>query len=68
MMKQLTAPVLWHAKMEVLVAETDRVVIEAGPGKVLSNLARRAWPDVVFTPVGTVENLDSLLDNFPAGG
>ena len=37
-----------------------RVVLEVGPGKVLSGLARRAYPDVTFVPVGTVADLEGL--------
>jgi [acyl-carrier-protein] S-malonyltransferase len=65
--RQLTAPVLWHDGLEAILAGIDgpppRVVLEVGPGKVLSNLARRAHPEVTFLPVGTVEDLDKIVDN-----
>ena len=60
--RQLTAPVLWHDTMERLCGGPDRprLVLEVGPGKVLSNLARRAYPDVTFVPVGTAADLEGL--------
>ncbi len=60
--RQLTAPVLWHDTMERICGGADRprVVLEVGPGKVLTGLARRAYPDVTFVPVGTVADLEAL--------
>lgn len=65
--RQLTSPVLWHDSLKAIVAGAGgdgppRVVLEVGPGKVLSNMARREFPDVVFLPVGTAEDLDTVLD------
>lgn len=63
--RQLTAPVRWHETMELLAGQsTDKpkIVLEVGPGKVLSNLARRTYPDVKFVPVGTCADLDGVLD------
>lgn len=60
--RQLTAPVLWHGTMERLCGgpARPRLVLEVGPGKVLAGLARRAYPDVTFVPVGTVADLEGL--------
>jgi [acyl-carrier-protein] S-malonyltransferase len=61
--RQLTSPVLWHDSMNWIIerqATRPRVVLEVGPGKVLSNLARRAYPDVSFIPVGTAEELAGI--------
>ena len=48
-----------------------RVVLEVGPGRVLTNLARRAYPEVKFLPVGTSGDLDQVLgflaENNPVG-
>ncbi len=63
--RQLTSPVLWHDSMTWLVegqAERPRVVLEVGPGQVLSNLARRTWRDVTFLPVGTAADLAGVRD------
>ena len=59
---QLTSPVLWHGTMErICGGETaPKAVLEVGPGRVLSNLAKRGYPDVTFIPVGTVADLDGL--------
>jgi len=64
--QQLTSPVRWHESMGVIageqnpLAEAPRVVLEVGPGRVLSNLAKRAFPEVRFVPVGTVADLQGL--------
>ncbi|MBU1073368.1 ACP S-malonyltransferase, partial [bacterium] len=65
--RQLTAPVLWHESLDVIASggatgEKPRVVLEVGPGKVLSNLARREHPDIAFLPVGTAAELETVLD------
>ncbi|MBU2499685.1 ACP S-malonyltransferase [bacterium] len=59
---QLTAPVLWHDTMESFAGagSPPAAVLEVGPGKVLTNLARRAYPAVKFIPVGTVADLDQV--------
>jgi [acyl-carrier-protein] S-malonyltransferase len=61
--RQLTSPVLWHDTMNWIVAgqaQRPPVVLEVGPGKVLANLAKRAFPDVTFLSVGTAEDLAGI--------
>ena len=67
---QLTSPVLWHDIMGALAGgeAPPRVVLEVGPGRVLSNLARRAFPDVQFVPVGSAADLAGVLDILAATG
>jgi len=67
--RQLTSPVLWHATMERIAGGENPapIVLEVGPGKVLSNLARRAYPDVRFVPVGTAEDLAGIVEILAAG-
>ena len=63
--RQLTSPVLWHDIMSVIASpdnEAPSVILEVGPGKVLTGLARRAFPDIKFVPVGTASDLDAVLD------
>jgi [acyl-carrier-protein] S-malonyltransferase len=67
--RQLTSPVLWHDSMTWLVsgqAYRPSVVLEVGPGAVLSNLARRAFPEVTFLTIGTVEDLTGLRPRLEA--
>ena len=66
--RQLTSPVRWHEIMSVIagakhpLGEPPRVVLEVGPGRVLSNLAKRAFPEVRFVPVGTAADLAGICD------
>jgi len=63
--RQLTSPVLWHDIMGVITrgnGTRPSVVLEVGPGRVLTNLAKRAYPEVNFLPVGTAADLDRVLD------
>ena len=43
-------------------------VLEVGPGRVLSNMAKRAYPDTTFIAVGSVEDLAGLEDSLAAAG
>ena len=61
--RQLTAAVRWHETMELIAAGDGApppFVLEVGPGKVLTGLARRAYPGTQFIPVGTVEEIEAL--------
>ena len=63
--QQLTAPVRWHETMESLCGNPDEapaVILEVGPGKVLANMAKRAYPHVKFISVGTQADLDGIED------
>jgi [acyl-carrier-protein] S-malonyltransferase len=66
--RQLTSPVLWHDTMVRLAAEQKpAVILEVGPGKVLTGLARRAYPETRFLPVGTLADLDGVADAVAGG-
>ena len=45
----------------LFVGDVDQLP-SVGPGRVLTNLAKRAYPDVKFLPVGTAADLDGVLD------
>lgn len=68
---QLTSPVRWHESMLALCDGPDGpppVVLEVGPGRVLSNMAKREFPDTQFLAVGTAADLETVLDKLPATG
>jgi [acyl-carrier-protein] S-malonyltransferase len=63
---QLTSPVLWQDIMRVICGDGPPIVLEVGAGKVLTGLARRAFPEVEFVPVGTREDLAGVLEKIEA--
>jgi len=65
---QLVSPVLWHPSLEELckTVSSGSTVLEVGPGKVLTNLAKRSLPGLAFFSVGTLEDLDQLAIPFRA--
>lgn len=63
---QLTAPVLWHPSVAGMVEAAGgagAVFLEAGPGQILTNLAKRAHPGARFLTAGTAAELDKILDS-----
>ena len=59
--QQLTAPVLWTRTMATLAEHEVDVVLEVGPGKVLTGMAKRAMRDVALHPVETPESIDAAV-------
>lgn len=63
--RQLTSAVRWHESMDFIAAgggsgTPPPFVLEVGPGKVLTGLARRAYPGTQFIAVGTVAEIEAL--------
>ena len=59
--RQLTAPVRWREGLEALAAAGATVLVELGPGGVLTGLAKRTVPDVARASVSTPDDLDAAL-------
>jgi [acyl-carrier-protein] S-malonyltransferase len=49
---QVTAPVRWEETMAALRAFEPALALEVGPGRVLTGLAKRLWPELRCQPVG----------------
>jgi len=52
LVEQVTAPVRWEETMAALRAFEPARALEVGPGRVLTGLARRLWPELPCQPVG----------------
>jgi [acyl-carrier-protein] S-malonyltransferase len=52
LVEQVTAPVRWEETMAALRAFEPSRALEVGPGRVLTGLARRLWPELPCQPVG----------------
>ncbi len=59
---QLCSPVRWRQTLETLDGLGATVLVEVGPGGVLSGLARRAAPDLQALSVAAPGDLDALMD------
>ena len=64
MARQLCSPVRWFDSMNEIVALGAQNIVETGPGKVLTGLARKTVPpegSCVFIPVGNRDELESAV-------
>jgi [acyl-carrier-protein] S-malonyltransferase len=64
---QLCSPVRWKHTLEVLSGRGATLIIELGPGGVLTGMVRRATPDVRGVPVAAPDDLDKLMDTLSGG-
>ncbi|MFD6231614.1 ACP S-malonyltransferase [Streptomyces sp. NPDC060232] len=60
--QQLAAPVRWHETLSLLGREEVSAFVEAGPGRVLSNLSRSVHPAVPALPAGTCGQIDRAVE------
>ena len=59
--RQLVSPVRWRESVETLIAMGATVLIEVGPGSVLTSLARRINPDVRAVAVNRLDAIDAVV-------
>ncbi|MGD0880496.1 MAG: ACP S-malonyltransferase [Acidimicrobiales bacterium] len=59
---QLCSPVRWRQSLEALSGRGATLVVELGPGAVLTGMVRRATPDVRGVSVAVPDDLDRLMD------
>ncbi len=61
---QLCSPVRWRHTLEALLAAGANTIVEVGPGRVLTGLARRVVPaaDTIAVSVSTPDDLDTLIE------
>jgi [acyl-carrier-protein] S-malonyltransferase len=59
---QLCSPVRWRQSLDTLTGLGVTVLVELGPGGVLSGLARRTIPEIEALSVATPDDLDRLMD------
>ena len=59
--RQLTSPVLWSDSMKILLEKWDGIVIEAGPGKILSGLMKRIDGSRRVTAAGTAAEVEAIV-------
>jgi [acyl-carrier-protein] S-malonyltransferase len=59
---QLCSPVRWRHSLETLNEHGATVIVEVGPGGVLTGMARRTVPDLRAVSVAVPSDLDRLMD------
>ena len=64
--RQLESPVRWMDCVRSLVAAGAEILVEVGPGQVLTGLARRIAPDVRTLSVATPLDAAALASTLPA--
>jgi [acyl-carrier-protein] S-malonyltransferase len=62
LVRQVTAPVRWEETMTALRRFEPTVALEVGPGRVLSGLARRQWPELRCHAVGDPPTLVAAME------
>ncbi|TPG88617.1 [acyl-carrier-protein] S-malonyltransferase [Brevibacillus laterosporus] len=60
--KQVTAPVQWLATMQFLYQQGIRKVVEFGPNKVLRNLMKKEYPDVLAYAYDVPQDVASVKE------
>ena len=58
--QQIIRPVLWHQSAQHMISAGVTSFIEAGPGRVLSGLVKRAGPGLTAASLDSVDSLDAL--------
>lgn len=60
LVEQITSPVRWRATMEFLKDQQIEGIIEIGPNKVLTGLAKREIPGIELTNLDKLEDLEKI--------
>ncbi|CNF61303.1 ACP S-malonyltransferase [Yersinia enterocolitica] len=63
LVRQLYNPVRWTESVEFMAAEGIELLLEVGPGKVLTGLTKRIVDTLAAAPVNDVATLTSALEN-----
>lgn len=61
LVRQVSAPVLWQASVERLVADGVRTFVEVGPGAVLGGLVKKITKDARILKFGAPDDLEEVL-------
>lgn len=63
LIRQLSGPVRWTETVQKLASESVTQMVECGPGKVLTGLAKRIDNSLTATAINTAETLESALQS-----
>lgn len=60
LVEQITSPVRWRETMDFFKTEEVETIIEVGPGRVLTGLAKRELPGVTLYNIDTLADLEAI--------
>ncbi|MCD6047884.1 MAG: malonyl CoA-ACP transacylase [Gammaproteobacteria bacterium] len=60
--EQLYLPVLWTKTQQVIASMGVALMLELGPGKVLTGLAKRTIPEVSCVPINNLSSIEALAE------
>lgn len=67
LIRQVTSPVLWEQSVRQMVLDGVTIFIEVGPGKTLSGLVKKIFPDVRCYSYDGRESLETFLESAQVG-
>ncbi|MBE8162939.1 MAG: ACP S-malonyltransferase [Bdellovibrionaceae bacterium] len=62
--QQICAPVQWVKTMDSLNTNKIQICVEAGPGKVLSSLMKKTYPQITVYGMNSLQDIKLIEDNF----
>jgi [acyl-carrier-protein] S-malonyltransferase len=65
--EQLTSPVRWRQSVAALIDHGANLLVELGPGSVLTNLVKRIAPEIRAISVSSPQELDGLVNAMTEG-
>lgn len=61
LVRQITSRVRWRESVDFMITNGVTKIVEIGPGKVLTGLNKRSYPDVVFSGIETVTEMEDYV-------
>lgn len=61
LIEQVTGTVRWRETIDLMVSLGVKTFVEIGPGKVLTNMIKRSYPDLKIFNISTAQDVDEFL-------
>ena len=60
-MRQVSSRVRWRESIDFLANSGIKRIVEIGPGKVLTGISKRVYPEIDFRNIETVAELEEFI-------